>query len=74
MVRGFLLAYLSFAIINVITPALTTDEQYMHRCLQLAGAGAGYVAPNPMVGAVLVHDNRIIGEGYHGQYGMPMRK
>lgn len=43
----------------------------MQRCIQLAKAGAGYVAPNPMVGAVLVHENRIIGEGYHQQYGGP---
>lgn len=43
----------------------------MQRCLQLATAGAGYVAPNPMVGAVLVFDNRIIGEGYHQAYGGP---
>ena len=48
---------------------MTTDEQYMHRCLQLAEMGAGFVAPNPMVGAVLVNENRIIGEGYHMQYG-----
>jgi len=48
---------------------MTTDEQYMHRCLQLALMGAGKVAPNPMVGAVLVHEDRIIGEGYHKQYG-----
>ncbi|SCC26314.1 diaminohydroxyphosphoribosylaminopyrimidine deaminase [Chitinophaga costaii] len=41
----------------------------MERCLQLAQLGAGHVAPNPMVGAVLVHDGRIIGEGYHRQYG-----
>lgn len=41
----------------------------MHRCLQLAKLGAGNVAPNPMVGAVLVYDERIIGEGYHQQYG-----
>ena len=41
----------------------------MHRCLQLAKLGAGHVAPNPMVGAVLVHDNKIIGEGYHKKYG-----
>lgn len=47
------------------------EETYMHRCLQLAQLGQGYVAPNPMVGAVLVHDNRIIGEGYHQQYGGP---
>lgn len=41
----------------------------MQRCLQLAQLGAGKVAPNPMVGAVLVHDDTIIGEGYHQQYG-----
>ncbi len=41
----------------------------MHRCLQLAKLGAGNVAPNPMVGAVLVYQNTIIGEGYHQQYG-----
>ena len=41
----------------------------MHRCLQLARLGAGRVAPNPMVGSVLVYDNRIIGEGYHAVYG-----
>lgn len=41
----------------------------MHRCLELAAKGAGTVAPNPMVGAVLVYDNRIIGEGYHQQFG-----
>lgn len=44
-------------------------ETYMHRCLELAKAGAGSVAPNPMVGAVLVYDNKIIGEGYHRVYG-----
>lgn len=47
------------------------DEWYMRRCLQLAKMGAGYVAPNPMVGAVLVHEGRIIGEGYHAKYGGP---
>ncbi len=45
-------------------------ELYMSRCLELAKPGAGHVAPNPMVGAVLVYENRIIGEGYHRQYGM----
>jgi diaminohydroxyphosphoribosylaminopyrimidine deaminase / 5-amino-6-(5-phosphoribosylamino)uracil reductase len=43
----------------------------MYRCIELARLGAGNVAPNPMVGAVLVHDQRIIGEGYHQQYGAP---
>jgi diaminohydroxyphosphoribosylaminopyrimidine deaminase/5-amino-6-(5-phosphoribosylamino)uracil reductase len=44
---------------------------YMHRCLQLAKLGSGYVAPNPLVGALLVYENRIIGEGYHEMYGGP---
>ncbi|MFT3981555.1 MAG: bifunctional diaminohydroxyphosphoribosylaminopyrimidine deaminase/5-amino-6-(5-phosphoribosylamino)uracil reductase RibD [Ferruginibacter sp.] len=44
---------------------------YMNRCLELAKLGAGNVAPNPMVGAVLVYHDRIIGEGYHRQYGGP---
>lgn len=46
-----------------------TDEFFMLRCIHLATLGAGKVAPNPMVGAVLVHDGRIIGEGYHKIYG-----
>jgi diaminohydroxyphosphoribosylaminopyrimidine deaminase/5-amino-6-(5-phosphoribosylamino)uracil reductase len=46
-------------------------ELYMQRCLELAKQAAGYVAPNPMVGAVLVHDNKVIGEGYHKLYGHP---
>lgn len=41
----------------------------MHRCLQLAELGAGNVAPNPMVGAVLVNGDRIIGEGWHQVFG-----
>ena len=41
----------------------------MQRCLQLAVLCKANVAPNPMVGSVLVFDNRIIGEGYHKQYG-----
>ncbi len=51
--------------------SLTIHETYMRRCLELAERGSGYVAPNPMVGAVLVHDGMIIGEGYHRQYGQP---
>jgi len=41
----------------------------MGRCIQLAKLAAGNVAPNPMVGAVLVFENKIIGEGYHQKYG-----
>jgi len=47
------------------------ELKYMHRCLQLAEFGSSHVAPNPMVGAVLVCDDIIIGEGYHQLYGQP---
>jgi len=43
----------------------------MQRCLDLAQLGAGSVSPNPMVGAVIVHDDQIIGEGYTSPYGGP---
>lgn len=45
------------------------DELFMQRALELAQLGQGTVAPNPMVGCVIVHENRIIGEGWHRQYG-----
>jgi len=48
---------------------LITDERYIERCLQLALLGNGRVAPNPMVGAVLVHNDQVIGEGYHQFFG-----
>lgn len=41
----------------------------MRRALELATLGRGYVSPNPMVGCVIVHEGRIIGEGWHQQYG-----
>ncbi len=41
----------------------------MRRCIELAKLGEGQVAPNPMVGAILVYNDLIIGEGYHRQYG-----
>jgi diaminohydroxyphosphoribosylaminopyrimidine deaminase/5-amino-6-(5-phosphoribosylamino)uracil reductase len=47
------------------------DEMYMRRCLELAEHGMGQVAPNPMVGSVIVCEDRIIGEGYHRLYGGP---
>ncbi|WP_295117985.1 bifunctional diaminohydroxyphosphoribosylaminopyrimidine deaminase/5-amino-6-(5-phosphoribosylamino)uracil reductase RibD [uncultured Chitinophaga sp.] len=46
-----------------------THEIFMHRCLQLARLASGFTAPNPMVGAVLVHNGRVIGEGFHQIYG-----
>lgn len=48
-----------------------TDEKYMRRCLQLAKKGEGATKTNPMVGCVIVHNNTIIGEGYHRMIGEP---
>lgn len=45
------------------------DQQYMRRAIELAAKGAGWTKPNPMVGAVIVKDDRIIGEGYHQRCG-----
>lgn len=46
-------------------------EPYMRRCLELARKALGYTYPNPMVGAVIVHEGKIIGEGYHRKAGGP---
>ena len=48
---------------------MNIHEKYMYRCLELAETGAGNVSPNPMVGCVIVHENTIIGEGFHKKYG-----
>ncbi|MBQ7481604.1 MAG: bifunctional diaminohydroxyphosphoribosylaminopyrimidine deaminase/5-amino-6-(5-phosphoribosylamino)uracil reductase RibD [Lachnospiraceae bacterium] len=45
------------------------EEKYMKRAIELAYRGEGFTNPNPMVGAVIVRDGRIIGEGYHRRYG-----
>jgi len=45
------------------------DEVYLKRCFELAAKGAGAVTPNPLVGAVLVKNDKVIGEGYHKKYG-----
>ena len=50
---------------------MIAEELWMHRALQLAALGLGKVQPNPLVGAVIVHNECIIGEGYHQQYGTP---
>ncbi len=49
---------------------MISDEKYMQRCLELASLGKGNTAPNPMVGSVIVHKDRIIGEGYHKKCGL----
>jgi diaminohydroxyphosphoribosylaminopyrimidine deaminase/5-amino-6-(5-phosphoribosylamino)uracil reductase len=48
---------------------MNIHEKYMKRCLDLALPGAGNVSPNPMVGCVIVHNDTIIGEGFHEKYG-----
>lgn len=50
---------------------MNQDEKYMQRALQLAKLGNGSTSPNPMVGAVIVCDDKIIGEGYHKKCGGP---
>ncbi len=52
-----------------MTDSHSLDELYMSRALELAQLGQGKVSPNPMVGCVIVHDNRVIGEGWHQKYG-----
>ena len=47
------------------------DEKWMRRCIQLAKNGRQSASPNPMVGAVIVHDDKIIGEGWHRECGTP---
>jgi diaminohydroxyphosphoribosylaminopyrimidine deaminase/5-amino-6-(5-phosphoribosylamino)uracil reductase len=48
---------------------MTKDEIWMQRALDLALLGDGHVAPNPLVGCVIVLENQLIGEGYHARYG-----
>jgi diaminohydroxyphosphoribosylaminopyrimidine deaminase/5-amino-6-(5-phosphoribosylamino)uracil reductase len=50
---------------------MNQQELYMQRCIELAKLGAGNTRTNPMVGCVIVHQNKIIGEGWHQQYGGP---
>ncbi len=48
---------------------MNIDEYYMRRCLQIAKNGSSLARPNPSVGAVIVHENKIIGEGFTSPYG-----
>ncbi len=52
-------------------PAVATEELLMNRALELASLGKGRVSPNPMVGCVIEHEGRIIGEGWHKAWGGP---
>src|SRR5919197_240789 len=48
-----------------------TDHEHLARAIALAERGVGGVSPNPVVGAVLVKDDRVVGEGWHEEYGGP---
>ncbi|MEC8832474.1 MAG: riboflavin biosynthesis protein RibD, partial [Bacteroidota bacterium] len=50
---------------------MNIHQKYILRCIELAKKGLGTTAPNPMVGCVIVHDNKIIGEGFTSPYGGP---
>jgi diaminohydroxyphosphoribosylaminopyrimidine deaminase / 5-amino-6-(5-phosphoribosylamino)uracil reductase len=54
---------------NPIRPS--NDNEFMRMALELAARGAGYVAPNPMIGAVVVQEGRVVGTGYHQAVGGP---
>src|SRR5215218_10416748 len=51
--------------------ASSEDREWMRRALELAPRGWGRTAPNPMVGCVIVRDGRVVGEGWHAEYGGP---
>ena len=48
---------------------MNIHEKYINRCIEIAKNGLGFTAPNPMVGCVIVHENKIIGEGFTSPYG-----
>ena len=46
-----------------------SDEEYMRLAMELAKKGCGFTSPNPMVGAVIEKDGKVIGQGWHKRYG-----
>jgi diaminohydroxyphosphoribosylaminopyrimidine deaminase/5-amino-6-(5-phosphoribosylamino)uracil reductase len=56
-------------LLNKEQKKMVVEEKYMARCIELARGGEGNTAPNPMVGAVIVHKGKIIGEGFHRKCG-----
>jgi diaminohydroxyphosphoribosylaminopyrimidine deaminase/5-amino-6-(5-phosphoribosylamino)uracil reductase len=64
---SFFAFYLLLLFLNSLL--MTDDKVWMNRCLELARLGEGLVAPNPLVGSVVVYDGRIIGEGWHRKFG-----
>jgi diaminohydroxyphosphoribosylaminopyrimidine deaminase/5-amino-6-(5-phosphoribosylamino)uracil reductase len=56
---------------KTIQAGIEADRQYMERAIELAWQGRGWTSPNPMVGAVVVKDGQVVGEGFHPQAGKP---
>jgi diaminohydroxyphosphoribosylaminopyrimidine deaminase / 5-amino-6-(5-phosphoribosylamino)uracil reductase len=54
-----------------VTPLLQTDQSHLARAVELAEGGLGRVSPNPMVGALVVKDGEVLGEGFHAVFGGP---
>lgn len=54
-----------------MTESVHYPEKYMYRCLELARKGLGTTYPNPMVGSVIVYQDKVIGEGWHRKAGEP---
>src|SRR4051812_39948575 len=52
-----------------VTTLFATDQAFLERAITLAGGGRGRVSPNPLVGAVVVKDGTVLGEGFHARYG-----
>ncbi|MCB0770601.1 MAG: bifunctional diaminohydroxyphosphoribosylaminopyrimidine deaminase/5-amino-6-(5-phosphoribosylamino)uracil reductase RibD [Flavobacteriales bacterium] len=60
-----------YPIVDQFKTEADQHEHWMRRCLLLASKGAGFAAPNPLVGAVLVHEGRVLAEGWHRSVGGP---
>jgi diaminohydroxyphosphoribosylaminopyrimidine deaminase/5-amino-6-(5-phosphoribosylamino)uracil reductase len=56
---------------NIVTAVHTTDHPHLARTIELAERGRGRTSPNPLVGAVIVRDGEVLGEGYHSELGAP---
>ena len=71
LLKKLVICFVLFSLIRIFVAMNNEekDERYMRRCLQLAANGMQNARPNPMVGAVIVSGDRIIGEGYHQRYG-----
>ena len=54
--------------------SLATDLAHLSRAIELAEHGRGRVSPNPLVGAVVARDGKVLGEGFHAAYGQAARR